>query len=88
VTECEDVKIYTKIEFSILQNVVFISECTSNLISLEQLQHNDIIYQNKDSKMTLIKDEHTITNAQCIKNLFILNIVRENVIMTVQNTLK
>jgi len=38
--------------------------------------------------MTLIKDEHTIISAQHIENLFILNIVRENVIMTVQNTLK
>jgi len=71
-----------------LQNVVFISECTSNLILLEQLQHNDVIYQNKNNKMTLTKDEHTIVSAQCIENLFILNIMRENVIMIVQNILK
>ncbi len=38
--------------------------------------------------MTFIKDEHTIVSAQCIENLFILNIVKENVIMTVQNTLE
>jgi len=46
VTEHEDVKIHTKIENLFLQNVVFISECTLNLISLEQLQYNDVIYQN------------------------------------------
>jgi len=38
--------------------------------------------------MTLIRDEHTIVSTQCVDYLFILNIVRENVIMTVQNTLK
>jgi len=38
--------------------------------------------------MTLIRDEHAIISAQYIENLFILNIIRENVIMTVQNTLK
>jgi len=83
VIECEDVKICTKIEIFFLQNVVLISECTSNLILLEQLQHNDVIYQNKNSRMTLIKDKHAITSVQCIENLFILNIVKENVIMTV-----
>ncbi len=38
--------------------------------------------------MTLIKDEYTIVNAQHVENLFTLDIVRENVIITVQNTLK
>jgi hypothetical protein len=86
VTEHEDVKIHTKTENLLLQDVVLISECTSNLISLEQLQHNDVIYQDEDSMMTLIRNEHTIVSAQCVENLFILDIVRENVIMTVQNS--
>ncbi len=60
----------------------------SNLILLEQLQHNDVIYQDKDSKMTLIKDEHTIVSVQHIENLFILNIMRKNIIITVQNLSK
>jgi len=38
--------------------------------------------------MTLIRDEHTIVSAQWIENLFILNIVRESVIMIVQDVLK
>ena len=88
VTECEDVKICTKNENFFLQNVVFISECTSNLISLEQLQCNDVIYQDEDNKMTLVKDEYIIVSAKCIENLFILNIMRKNVIMTVQNILE
>jgi len=88
VTECEDVKIYIKNENFLLQDVVLISECTLNLISLEQLQCNNVVYQDEDSRMTLIRDEHTIISAQCIENLFILNIMRENVIMIIQNTLK
>jgi len=38
--------------------------------------------------MTLIKDKHIIVSAQCIENLFILNIMKRNVIMIIQNTLK
>jgi len=33
--------------------------------------------------MTLIKDEYTIVSTQHIENLFILNIMRENVIMII-----
>jgi len=44
VTECNDIIICTKIENLLLKDVVFISKCTSNLISLRQLQHSDIIY--------------------------------------------
>ena len=83
VIECEDIKIYMKLENLFLQNVVFILECTSNLILLKQLQHNAVIYQDKDSEITLIRDEYTIVNAQYVENLFILNIMRKNVIMTV-----
>ena len=36
--------------------------------------------------MILIKDEYIIVSAQCVENLFILNIVRKNVIMTVQSS--
>jgi len=82
VIECEDVKICTKNEIFFLQNVVLISECTSNFILLKQLQCNDVIYQDKDSKMTLIKDKYTIISTLHIENLFILNIVKQNVIMT------
>ena len=43
--EYENIKICMKNKsFFFLQNVVLISECTSNLILLEQLQHNDVIY--------------------------------------------
>jgi len=38
--------------------------------------------------MTLTKDEHTIVSVQWVENLFILNIMRESVIMIVQNTLE
>lgn len=77
VTECEDVKIYTKIRNLLLQDVVFISECTSDLISLKQLQYNDVIYQDEDSEMMLTKDEHTIASAQCVRNLLILKYSEE-----------
>ncbi len=40
----KDIKIYIKIENLLLQDVVFVSEYISNLILLEQLQHNDVIY--------------------------------------------
>jgi len=63
-TECDDVIIYMKIENLLLKDVVLISKCTSNLISLEQLQCNNIIYQDENSRMTLTKDEHTIVSAQ------------------------
>jgi len=43
-TECDDVIIYIKIKNLLLKNVVFISKYTSNLISLKQLQHSNIIY--------------------------------------------
>ena len=86
--ECDDVTIHTKIENLLLRDVVLISECTSNLISLEQLQCSDIIYQDENSRMTLTKDEHTIVSAQWVENLFILNIVRESVIMIIQDLLE
>jgi len=63
-TEYNNVMIYTKIENLLLKDVVLISKCTSNLISLEQLQHNDIIYQDENSRMTLTKDEHIIVSVQ------------------------
>ena len=44
VTECDNVIIHIKIENVLLKNIVLISKCTSNLISLEQLQHSNIIY--------------------------------------------
>jgi len=43
-TEQEHVKICINTENFLLQDVVFIFECTSNFISLKQLQCNDIIY--------------------------------------------
>ena len=64
VTECDDIELCMKHEMLLLQNVVLISTCTLNLILLEQLQHNSIIYQNSDSKMKLIKDKHTVVSAQ------------------------
>ena len=82
-TECDDVIIYMKIENLLLKDVVLISKCTSNLISLEQLQCNNIIYQDENSRMTLTKDEHTIVSAQWVENLFIFDIVRKNIIMIV-----
>ena len=63
-TECNDVIIYIKIKNLLLKDIVLISEYTLNLISLRQLQHSDIIYQDEDSRMTLIKDEYTIASAQ------------------------
>jgi len=63
-TECNNVIICIKIENLLLKDVVFISKCTSNLISLEQLQHNNIIYQDENSRMTLTKDKHTIVSVQ------------------------
>jgi len=44
VTEQEDMKIHIKTENLLLQDVVLVSECTSNFILLRQLQHNDVIY--------------------------------------------
>jgi len=64
ITECNDMIIYTKIENLLLKDVVLIFKCTLNLISLEQLQCSDIIYQNENNKMTLTKDEHTIVSVQ------------------------
>jgi len=87
-TECNDIIIYIKIKNLLPKNIILISKCTSNLISLKQLQCSDIIYQDENSRMTLTKDEHTIVSVQQIENLFILNIVRESVIMIVQNALE
>jgi len=87
-TECNDVIIYTKIRNLLLKDVVLISKCTSNLISLRQLWCSDIIYQDENSRMTLTRDEHTIVSAQQVENLFIFNIVRKNIIMIVQNALE
>jgi hypothetical protein len=56
--------IHTKTEKLLLKEIVLVSSCTSNLISLEQLQNSDISYQDENSKMTLTKDECTVTNAQ------------------------
>ena len=64
VTECNDIELCTKHEMLLLQDVVLVSMCMSNLILFEQLQCNDIIYQNDDSKMKLIKDEHIVVSAQ------------------------
>jgi len=63
-TECDDVIICMKIKNLLLKDVVFIFKCTSNLISLKQLQCSDIIYQDENSRMTLTRDEHTIVSAQ------------------------
>ena len=87
-TECNDMIIYTKIENLLLKDIVLISKCTSNFILLEQLQYSNIIYQDENSRMTLTKNEHTIVSVQWVENLFILNIVRESVIMIVQDALK
>ena len=87
-TECDDVIICMKIKNLLLRDVIFISECTSNLISLEQLQCSDIIYQDENSRMTLTKDKHTIVSAQQIENLFIFNIMRESIIIIIQNVLE
>jgi len=38
--------------------------------------------------MTLTKDEHTIVSAQWVENLFILDIVRKNIIVIVQDALE
>jgi len=87
-TECDDMIIYMKIKNLLLKNVVFISKCTLNLILLEQLWYNNIIYWDENSRMTLTKDEHTIVSVQWIENLFIFNITKKSVIMIVQNALK
>jgi len=87
-TKCNDVIICTKIKNLLLKDVVLISKCTSNLILLEQLQHSDIIYWDENSKMTFIRDEHTIVSAQQIENLFIFNITKRSVIMIVQDVLE
>jgi len=60
VTECDDIIICIKIKNLLLKDVVLISKCTSNIISLEQLQCNDTIYQDENNRMTFTKDEHTI----------------------------
>jgi len=86
--ECDDVIIYIKIENLLLKNVVLIFKCTSNLILFEQLQCNDIIYWDENSRITLTKDEYIIVNAQWIENLFILNITKKSVIMIVQGVLE
>jgi hypothetical protein len=54
----------------------FVSSCTSNLISLEQLQNSDISYQDENSKMTLTK-MNVLWLIQQVENLFILNILKE-----------
>jgi len=87
-TEHDNIIICIKIKNLLLKNVVFISKCTSNLILLEQLQHSNIIYQDENSRIILIRDEYTIVSVQWVKNLFIFNIMRKSVIMIVQNALK
>jgi len=82
-TECDDIIICIKIKNLLLKNIVLIFKCTSNFISLEQLQHSNIIYQDENSRMTLTKDEYTIINVQWVENLFILNIVRKSITIVV-----
>ncbi len=38
--------------------------------------------------MILTKDKHTIVSAQQIENLFIFNIMRESIIIIIQNVLE
>ena len=87
-TEYDDVIICMKIKNLLLKDVILIFKCTSNLISLEQLWCNNIIYQNENSRMTLTKDKHTIVSVQWVENLFIFNIVRKSIIIIVQNALE
>lgn len=55
-----------------LHNVALTPNCNSNLISLEQLQENCILYYDNPSVMTLIRGGKIIVHAKRDYNLFTL----------------
>ena len=58
------VKIYIKTETVQIKDVILVSQATTNLILLRQLQQSSIIYYNKDIKITLKKEGRTVVSAQ------------------------
>lgn len=47
-----------------LHNIAFISDCNSNLISLDQLQESEITYHNKLTRIRLKKEKIVIAYAK------------------------
>ena len=57
------VEICIKTETVQIKDVTLISQATTNLISLRQLQQSSITYHNEDIKMTLKKEGRTVVSA-------------------------
>ena len=47
-----------------IKDVTLVSQATTNLILLKQLQQSGIIYYNEDIEMTLKKEGRTVVSAQ------------------------
>ena len=47
-----------------IKDVALVSQATTNLILLEQLQQSGITYHDEDTKMTLKKEGRTVASAQ------------------------
>ena len=58
------VEICIKIETVQIKDVTLVSQATTNLISLRQLQQSSITYHNEDIKMTLKKEGRTVASTQ------------------------
>lgn len=61
-----------------LGNVIYTSNCNSNLISLAQLHDSNIIYINNFEVMILIQLGQLIAYARQNQNLFVLNLAISN----------
>lgn len=62
--EKEVVEICTNTETVQIKDVTLISQITTNLIFLRQLQQSSISYHNEGIKMTLKKKDRTVVSAQ------------------------
>ena len=58
------IEIHIKTETVQIKDVTLVSQATTNLILLKQLQQSSITYYNEDIKMTLKKEGRTVVSAQ------------------------
>lgn len=65
-----------------LYNVALAPDCNSNLISLDQLQENEIIYYDNPTSMILMKSKKIIVHVKRERNFFMLDFVIPNQAMS------
>lgn len=65
-----------------LYNVALVPDCSSNLISLGQLQKSEIIYYDNLTFMTLMRSKKIIVYTRRERNLFMLELIIPNQVMS------